>query len=130
MTVNYNILYLIAELPAPLTILALSALVWKNPPRQNENIGYRTRRSQSSEQAWLFAQIAYGKLSTIVFAVFTALTVIVGVVGILKNFGEKTGFAVFIAQNCILVALLFVILIIVENKLKSAFDEHGEPKGR
>lgn len=127
---NYNVLYLISELPAPLIILVLSVLIWKNPPRKSENIGYRTRRSQSSEQAWLFAQITYGKLSTIVFAVFTALTAIVGVVGIFKNFGEKTGFAVFIAQNCVLVALLFVIVIIVENKLKSDFDENGEPKGR
>ncbi len=126
---NYNILYLIAELPAPLTILALSALVWKNPPRQNENIGYRTRRSQSSEQAWLFAQIAYGKLSTIVFSVFSVITAVVGIIGILRNFNEKTGFAVFIAQNCILVALLFVIVIIVEKKLRSAFDENGEPRG-
>lgn len=127
---NYNVLYLISELPAPLIILVLSVLIWKNPPRQSENIGYRTRRSQSSEQVWLFAQITYGKLSTIVFAVFTALTAVVGIIGILRNFSDKTGFAVFIAQNCVLVALLFVIVIIVENKLKSAFDENGEPKGR
>lgn len=125
---NYNVLYLLGELPAPVTVLVLSALVWKNPPRQSENIGYRTRRSQSSEQAWLFAQIAYGKLSTIVFAVFTALTAIVGVIGILRNFNEKTGFAVFIVQNAVLVTLLFVIIAIVEQKLKAAFDENGEPK--
>lgn len=127
---NYNVLYLLSELPAPVIILALSALVWKNPPRPSENIGYRTRRSQSSEHAWLFAQIAYGKLSTIVFTVFTALTVVVGLIGILMNFDESTGFAVFIAQNSILVALLFVIIAIVEQKLKAAFDENGEPKGR
>lgn len=126
---NYNVLYLLSELPAPIIVLALSAIVWKNPPRPSENIGYRTRRSQSSEQAWLFAQITYGKLSTIVFAVFTALTVVVGLVGILRNFDESTGFAVFIAQNCMLVALLFVIIAIVEQKLKSAFDENGQPRG-
>lgn len=127
---NYNVLYLLSELPAPMIILALSALVWRNPPRPSENIGYRTRRSQSSEQAWLYAQIAYGKLSTIVFAAFTALTVVVGLIGILRNFDESTGFAVFIAQNSVLVSLLFVIIAIVEQKLKAAFDENGEPKGR
>lgn len=126
---NYNVLYFLGELPAPMIILALSASVWKKPPRPSENIGYRTRRSQSSEQAWLFAQITYGKLSTIVFTVFTALTVVVGLIGILKNFDESTGFAVFITQNCVLVALLFVIIVIVEQKLKSAFDENGEPRG-
>lgn len=127
---NHNVLYLLGELPAPIIILALSALVWKDPPRQSENIGYRTRRSQSSEQAWVFAQVVYGKLSTIVFAVFTALTAIVGVIGILKNFGEKTGFAVFIAQNCVIVILLFAVVAAVESRLKAAFDENGEPKGR
>ncbi|MDE6726447.1 MAG: SdpI family protein [Oscillospiraceae bacterium] len=127
---NYNVLYLLGELPAPVIILALSALIWKNPPRQSENIGYRTRRSQSSEQAWVFAQIVYGKLSTIVFAAFTALTAVVGIIGILRNFDENTGFAVFIVQNVVLVALLFVIIIVVERKLKAAFDENGEPKGR
>ncbi|MDE6733342.1 MAG: SdpI family protein [Oscillospiraceae bacterium] len=127
---NYNVLYLLGELPAPIIILVLSALVWKDPPRQSENIGYRTRRSQSSEQAWLFAQVVYGRLSTIVFAVFTALTAIVGVVGILMNFGEKTGFAVFIAQNCVLVILLFATVAAVEGRLKAAFDENGDPKGR
>ena len=127
---NYNVLYLLSELPAPVIILALSTIIWKNPPRVSENIGYRTKRSQSSEQAWLFAQIAYGKLSTIVFAAFTALTAVVGLIGILRNFDEKTGFAVFIAQNCVLVALLFVIIIVVEQKLNAAFDENGEQKGR
>lgn len=46
------------------------------------------------------------------------------------NVDDKTGFAVFIAQNSILVALLFVIIAIVGQKLKLAFDENGEPKGR
>lgn len=126
---NNNVLYLLSELPAPVIVLAISALVWKYPPRSSENFGYRTKRSKSSEQAWMFAQIVYGKLSTIVFAVFTAVTVIIGIIGILKNFDDKTGFAVFIAQNCVLVALIFVIILIVENKLKAAFDENGEPRG-
>ncbi len=127
---NYNVLYLLSELIAPVIILLVSVTMWKNPPKMGENIGYRTRRSISSEEAWNFAQIYWARLSTFVFAGYTALTVAVGLIGILVNFGDKTGFAVFIAQSAVLVAMLFVIIGIVEYRLKTLFDEKGEPKGR
>lgn len=126
---NYNVLYLVSELPAPVIVMVISALIWKNPPCRSENVGYRTKRSQSSEQAWLYAQVVYGKLATIIFAIYTVFTAVLGVVGIFLNFGEKTGFVVLIVQCAVLVALLFVIVGVVESKLKAAFDEQGNPKG-
>ena len=127
---NFNILYFAAELPAPLIILALSAWIGKNPPELNASVGYRTRRSMSSEQAWAFAQAVYGSISTKAFAVFSVVTVIVGVVGIAASFDEDTGIAVFIAHSAALVALQFAVFAFVERKLKLTFDENGEPKGR
>lgn len=124
----YNVLFLLGELIAPVTVLALSAFIWRNPPRQGEIIGYRTRRSQSSEQAWYFAQVTYGKISTIVFAVFTAVTLIAGVTGILKSFDEETGFVVFTAQNVAFLVLIFAVILIVEHKLKTWFDYDGNPR--
>lgn len=123
-----NVLFLIGEITAPAILLAVAYSILKTPPRYGGN-GYRTKRSESSEQAWLFAQITYGKLATVVFGAFTALTLIVGVVGILLNFDEETGFAVFIAQNIVLVILLTAVIAAVEKKLAENFDENGRPKG-
>lgn len=126
---NNNVLYLLSELIAPVIVLAICAVMWKKPPRFGEQIGYKTPRSQSSEEAWNFAQVYWARLSTYIFAAFTALTVIVGLVGILVNFGDKLGFAVFIAQNVVLVALLIVTIVSTETKLHKFFDENGKPKG-
>ena len=122
-----NVLFLIGEITAPAIVLAVAYFIWKTPPRYGGN-GYRTKRSESSEQAWLFAQVTYGKLATVVFGAFTALTLIVGVIGILMNFDKETGFAVFIAQNALLVVLLLVVIAFVEKKLLAAFDENGDPR--
>lgn len=126
---NYNVVYLLSELIAPVIILAVSAALWKKPPSLGEQIGYRTRRSQSSEEAWYFAQVYWGRTTALVFAGFTALTVVVGIIGILANFGDIAGFAVFIAQNVLLVILLIVTIAMTENKLKTLFDENGKPWG-
>ncbi len=125
---NYNVVNLLSELIAPVIVTLVSLAMWKNPPRMNEGVGYKTRRSQSSEEAWNFAQVYSGRLMTLIFAGYTALTVIVGLVGILMNFGEGTGLAVLIAQSVVLVVLIIVIIVITENKLKTLFDENGKPR--
>ena len=122
-----NVLFLIGEITAPAIVLAVAYFIRKTPPQYGGN-GYRTKRSESSEQAWLFAQVTYGKLATVVFGAFTALTLIVGVIGILMNFDEETGFAVFIAQNIVLVILLTIVIAAVEKKLAETFDENGDPR--
>ena len=109
-------------------MLLVSLTLWKNPPKMNESIGYRTKRSQLSEEAWNFAQVYWGKISTITFAVFTGATVVVGLIGILRNFGDGLGFTVCMIQAAVLVILLFVNIGIVENKLKLLFDENGKPR--
>ena len=122
-----NVLFLVGEITAPVIVLAVAYFIWKTPPQYGGN-GYRTKRSESSEQAWLFAQVTYGKLATVVFGAFTALTLVVGMIGVLMNFDEETGFAVFIAQNIVLVILLTVVIAAVEKKLAETFDENGDPR--
>lgn len=123
-----NVLFLIGEITAPAIILAVAYFIRKSP-QQYGGYGYRTKRSESSEQAWYYAQVTYGKLATVVFGAYIAVTLIVGVVGILVNFDEETGFAVFIAQNIVLVILLSIVIAVVEKKLRAAFDENGKHKG-
>lgn len=122
---NYNVLFLLAELPTPIIIMAVSALMWKNPPKQTENFGYRTKRSQKSESAWNYAQITFGRICTICFVVFTALTVALQIVAISVNFGNDTAFGIFLAHTAALVILLFAVIAAVESKLKKHFDEDG-----
>lgn len=127
---NYNVLYLLSELITPVIMLLISVTMLKNPPKMTENIGYRTRRSRASEEAWNFAQIYWARLSTVTSAALAGATVVVGLIGILRNFSDTLGFAVFMIQSAVLVILLFVNIAMVENKLKAIFDEQGNPRGR
>lgn len=122
---NYNVLFLFAELPVPIIYMAVAASIWKNPPKWQENFGYRTKRALKSESVWNYAQVTYGKISALCFSVFTAFTLILVITAITVNFDDITAFAVFIAHTVLLVILLFVTVIIVENKLKKHFDEDG-----
>lgn len=54
---NDNIVYLMSYIPTPLIFLIAGLMVWRFPPRYGETYGYRTKLSQSSEQAWDFAQV-------------------------------------------------------------------------
>lgn len=125
---NFNILYLISELPTPIIILIISASIWKSPPAPNDNFGYRTKRSQKSEQAWYFAQIAYGRFSTVISAVVLVITLIVGILSVILNLDETPGLVVFIALNTLVVGSIFATIFAVESKLKKLFDENGAPK--
>lgn len=125
-TIN-NLLYLIGELPVPIIIMAFAWSMWKTPPKLGEN-GYNTKRSRQSEEAWTFAQTAYGRCATKIFAAVSALTLTVGLIAIFLNFGEIVGFATFLAVTSAQVAALIVTIIITEHRLKENFDEDGKPK--
>lgn len=124
-----NVLYLIGELPLPIIIMAFAMSMKKYPPNFGEN-GYNTKRSRKSEEAWEFAQTAYGCYASIVFAVMSAITLAVGLTTIFLNFGETAGFATFLAVTLAQVAALFVLIIVIEHQLKEKFDEDGKPTGR
>ena len=99
----------------------------RRPPYKS--LGYCSRRAQSSEPAWDFAQVTFGKLAAPVFGAYTALTLIVGAVVLTLNFDKKTNFVIFIAHSAILVALFIAVIAAVEKKLSEAFDENGKHKG-
>lgn len=126
---NDNILYLIAEIPTPVIIMAVAISMWRCPPKRNENFGYRTRRSQLSEEAWNAAQILYGKYATILFAVTFAATVTAGTVLVFIDPDEDTALIMFLVITAVQVGVLMAVIAMVEHKLKTLFDENGKPKG-
>lgn len=125
---NYNILYLLGELPTPVIIMIVAISMWRCPPKWNENFGYRTRRSQLSEEAWDAAQILYGKYGTILFAVTSAATVIAGTILVIIDPDEDTSFVLFLVITAVQVGVLIAVIAAVEHKLKLLFDENGKPR--
>lgn len=122
-----NVMFLIGELPVPIIIMAFALSMKRCPPKLGEN-GYNTRRSRKSEEAWEFAQTAYGRYAAVTFAVMSVLTLAVGLTAIFLNFGETVGFVTFLAVTLAQVAALFVIIIVIERQLKEKFDEDGKPR--
>lgn len=121
-----NVLFLISELPTPLIIMAIGFSMWKSPPGFGTQVGYRTKRSMRSEQAWKVAQIVYGKLSAIVFAAISGATLLLNIYAVIRNFDETTGIVVFAVQNAVVVGAVFVLIGIVERRLKLLFGEDGD----
>lgn len=126
-TMNDNILYLISEIPTPVIILIVAISILRYPPKRNENFGYRTRRSQLSEEAWNTAQALYGKYASIMFAITSAATVITGIIIVIINLDEVTSLALFLVITAVQVGVLMVVIVMVEHKLKVLFDENGKP---
>lgn len=124
-----NVLFLIGELPTPLIIMAFAWSMWKSPPKLGGN-GYNTRRSRKGEEAWDYAQTAYGRCGTKAFAVTSAVTLAVGLLALFLNFGETAGFVTFLAVTLAQIAVLFVTIAVVERQLKEKFDENGNRKDR
>lgn len=125
---NINILYLPAELILPIAVIMVGVSVWKSPPKMGEQFGFRTKRSQKSEEAWNYAQVVYGKVSTAVFIPIELLTLAVGVTAIVMNLADLPAFITFMAVEAIQVAALIIITFAVDLRLKNHFDEDGKPR--
>ena len=125
---NDNILYMIAEIPTPIILLIVAISMWRCPPKRSENFGYRTRRSQLSEESWDTAQILYGKYATVMFTITSALTIIAGSIIAVINPGEDASMVLFLIITAVQVGVLMVVIAMVEHKLKINFDEDGKPK--
>lgn len=124
-----NVMFLIGELPTPLIIMAFALSMRKMPPKFGENTGYNTRRSRKSEEAWNYAQTAYGRYAAVAFAVMSAATLAVGLIAIFLNLGETAGFVTFTAVTLAQVAVLVGVIIVIERQLERSFDGDGKPKG-
>lgn len=107
---NDNILYLIAEIPTPVIIMIVAISMWRCPPKRSENFGYRTRRSQLSEESWDMAQILYGKYATVLFAATSALTVTAGCIIAIIDPGEDVSMALFLIITAVQIGVLMVVI--------------------
>lgn len=106
-------LYWIFDLIIPLMMIILGHLFCKHPPKTiNYILGYRTRRSMSSQENWLFANKRMGQLW---FKWGLVLIVIVVLTRLLLPLENET-----LVQINMYIGLVFMMapIVIVERELK------------
>lgn len=123
---NMNIIFAIAELPISLIYMAIGLAMWKKPPSYKVNAGYKTELSRSSEEAWLYAQTFYGKLSGIAFAVISAAALAFNVMALVMKFDDMKGFIAFLVWIVVVFAVVTFVKGTVEHRLKALFGEDGD----
>lgn len=82
---NENVILLFCYIPGPATFLIVGLLLWKLPSPYGDAIGYKTKLSYSSKEAWDYAQVTFGRLCTLSSAPILALSVGVGAFQVIRN---------------------------------------------
>lgn len=118
---NDNVLFLMCYIPTPLILLVAGLVIWRFPAPYGSAVGYKTKRSYASAEAWDFAQVYWGRLMTIISVPTLALSVGAGVVQIIKNVDENAGLAICMGVVTLQIVPIFVSIAITENALKKNF---------
>lgn len=123
---NDNVVMLICYLPAPVIFIIVGLILWRFPAPYGDAIGYKTKLSYSSKEAWDYAQVFFGKLCTLVNIPVIALSVGVGVFQIVKNVSEDVGLVLCLILTTLQTVPLFVCIFITESRLKKYFGRKNE----
>lgn len=104
--------------------IILPALIMKSMDKAgsepNKLVGYRTKASMRSNEAWFYAQKRSADL--MVYSVYVVLTVQV------LSFVFLNAQTSIIVMTSTLVAAIIVMMVIVEVELRKKFDKEGKPK--
>ena len=124
-----DILYISASAAVPIASVIYGLILWKATPPQNSPFGYRTKRSMQSAEMWSFAQKTAGRLLVTVYALFFPLSLALGIIAA-NNFGSDGKFWTLLLLVAVQTFIMALINLQTERRLKSVFNENGEPKGR
>jgi uncharacterized membrane protein len=104
--------------------IILPALIMKSMDKAgsepNKLVGYRTKASMRSNEAWFYAQKRSADL--MIYSVYVVLSVQV------LSFVFLEAQMSIILISSVLVAAIFAMIIIVEVELRKKFDKEGKPK--
>jgi len=122
-----GMLLMTAVMPA---IVLFSGYMMRSCPVKQPNIavGYRTRRSRASKEAWLFAQEYCGRLW--VRLGLWMLPVSFAAAAILKYILPGAAAAVLPYIMFAQIALLLGSVLLTEKALRQSFDAEGKPLAR
>lgn len=112
----------------PLASAIFGLILWKTAPPVNGLFGYRTRLSQWNELTWSFAQKTAGRLLVTIDVPMIIVSLLAGIFAVKRLNGDGKFWAL-IAFVAVQTAVLALINLRVERRLKAAFDENGEPRG-
>ena len=118
---NDGVVYLLSYLILPVLLIVVGLVMWRFPPGYGGSVGYRTKRSRSSRQAWDFAQVYWGRLILVMSIPMLAVSVGAGVFQIVKSLSEEAGLLVFSVIMTIQIVPQFESIGVTESALKSRF---------
>lgn len=118
---NEGVIFLLSYLVTPIVLIVAGIINWRFPAEYGGNIGYKTKRSRSSREAWDFAQVYWGRLIFAMSVPVLAVSVGAGVFQIVKELSDDTGLLVFCAVMAIQLVPVFVSIGVTEAALKENF---------
>lgn len=118
-----NILYFICVIIVPLISIIAGYLMMKKPPEKiNNTVGYRTRRSKASQEAWDFANRYCGRNTFIFGIIIMIVSVIAGII-CLKSDTVMGGMGHMLIIMLIQIILLVIVMAVpTEIQLKKRFE--------
>lgn len=124
---NIGLMMLVYTLAIPLAMLISGAVMWRFPPKY-KGLGYHTSRSESSPEAWAYANHLCARLLTLANIPLLMINVLAVVLGMVLYFDSDTAVTVTVALAIADVAVICTMFGIVEAKLCKKFDKNGKPK--
>jgi len=122
-----NVMFLVVAIPVPLIMIIVGALIWKNPPEPGL-VGYKTKYSYSSEKAWYFAQVTWGKLAVIHNIASLIGTIAAETAGVIMKLDEDKGLILYIGVTAAQCIVIFADIFLTERKLRRRFNPDGTEK--
>jgi uncharacterized membrane protein len=123
MLMGLNILFMICVVLVPIIAIITGYKMKTKPPKEiNNTVGYRTKRSKASQEAWDFANVYCGK-NTFIYGIIS-LPVSIAFYALLTvsaHWGKLPAMLVVMLVQT--VTMVIVMAVPTEMKLKEKFGE-------
>lgn len=118
-----NAAFILCGIALPLVTLIMGAILWKNPPGINRGFGFRTKLSQSTNEAWYFAQKYSGRLLVFVSVPTLVISALVCVIVAACGISSDSKFGVIFVIVIVGIIELAAVNALTDSKLKASFKE-------
>ncbi len=123
MLMGLNIMFVVCLIIIPVVAIITGYIMKTRPPKEiNNTVGYRTRRSKASQEAWDFANVYCGK-NTFIYGIVSLPVSIVfyALLTVSVHWGELLAMLVVILVQT--VTMTIAMIVSTEMKLKEKFGE-------
>ena len=119
-----NILFFVCIIIVPVISMAAGYIMFKKPPKEiNDTVGYRTKRSKASQEAWDFANKYCGK-NTLISGIIMLVASTAVFCFLCSGKSTKEMLITTLIIMAVQVALLVLVMAVpTEMKLKKLFDK-------